>query len=365
MTNSRRAAERQPALTPVLKPPQPDRRAHVTASETRWLLLIHQIPPKPDYLRVKIGRRLARVGAIAIKNSVYALPPTPDAYEDFQWIVREIQEGGGDAFVSEASLVGDGLTDEDIRARFNAARNQDYGAILADARAVFATLRPQKVAPKRSGTDRNQARNSAPQGIEQELAKLRRRFETVNAVDFFSADAGSAVAALLSEIGQTIQRHRGSTAATKSARPIDGATWVTRRDVHVDRIGSAWLIRRFIDHRPRFRFVEPKRYTQLDGELRFDMFEAEYTHVGDACTFETLVNTFAPDDKALRDIAEIVHDVDCKDGKFGRPEAAGLARMIAGVAALYDRDDDRLERGRLLFDDLYAAFGGASRRSAR
>src|SRR5215831_9912999 len=134
MPSSPRAHVSQPTGT-TLQPLGPANRG---ASPTRWLLLIHQIPPKPDYLRVKIGRRLQRVGAVAIKNSVYVLPPTSDAYEDFQWIVREIEEGGGDAFISEASLVGEGLTDEGVRARFDAARNEEYNEILSDARAVLA-----------------------------------------------------------------------------------------------------------------------------------------------------------------------------------------------------------------------------------
>lgn len=121
-------------------------------------------------------------------------------------------------------------------------------------------------------------------------------------------------------------------------------------------------MRRFIDPRPRFRFVDPQRYTQAPGELRFDMFEAEYTHVGDACTFETLLAQFIPGDAELREIAEIVHDVDCKDAKYKREEAKGLARMIAGIAALFPKDEDRVERGAQLFDQLYAAFGGVMRR---
>jgi hypothetical protein len=195
---------------------------------------------------------------------------------------------------------------------------------------------------------------------EQELAKLRRRFEAVSAIDFFSAPEGTSVSAALADIQHAIQRQRIDQPASRPARAIDGATWVTRRDVHVDRIASAWLIRRFIDRRPRFRFVDPKRHTHVAGELRFDMFEAEYSHVGDACTFETLLAQFVPDDPALREIGEIVHDVDCKDAKFRRDEAPGLARTIAGIARLCERDEDRLERGRALFDELYAAFGGVS-----
>jgi hypothetical protein len=323
---------------------------------TRWLLLIHQIPPKPDYLRVKIGRRLQRVGAIAIKNSVYVLPVTPDAHEDFQWIVREIEEGGGDAFVSEASLVGEGLTDETVRARFDAARNEDYGAILTDARSLLSAVRraAKRSSPRKTGAGATGSRHA----LEHELAKLRRRDESVHTIDFFGAAKGVALAAILAELEHAIRRQTAGKSRRPTKRALDGATWVTRRDVHVDRIASAWLIARFIDRRPRFRFVDPKRYVHTTGELRFDMFEAEYTHVGDACTFETLATTFVLGDAALREIAEIVHDVDCKDAKFRRDEAPGLGRMIAGIAALCRRDEDRVERGTRLFDELYAAFGG-------
>jgi hypothetical protein len=321
----------------------------------RWLLLIHQIPPKPDYLRVKIGRQLQRVGAVPIKNSVYVLPLSPDADEDFQWIVREIEEGGGDAFVSEASLVGDGLTDDAVRARFDAARNEEYRAVLADGRTLLNVLRPPR---KRSRASKSDRPNGTKRGVEHELAKLRRRYESIAKLDFFSASDGRAAAEVLSAIHQTIRETEAADRVPPKGIRLDGKLWVTRRDIRVDRIASAWLIRRFIDRRPRFSFVDQKRHVHTQGELRFDMFEAEYTHVGDACTFETLLNRFALNDPALGEIAEIVHDVDCKEGKFRRDEAPGLARMISGIVALCPRDEDRIERGARAFDDLYAAFGG-------
>jgi len=352
MTAHSRISEKRGAAPATL------RAGHLTAGSTpvRWLLLIHSIPPKPDYLRVKISRRLQRVGAVAIKNSVYVLPPTSEAYEDFQWIVREIEDGGGDAFVSEASLVGEGLTDAAVRARFDAARSDDYRSILEEARSLLVAARRPTPRRRRAAPG---AKPATPQfSNEQELAKLRRRFEAVAAIDFFGAGEGQAASKVLGEIELTIRQQRAQTHRQGATMRFDGATWVTRRDVHVDRIGSAWLIRRFIDRRPVFRFVDPKRYAYTSGELRFDMFEAEYTHVGDACTFETLLGQFVPNDPALREIAEIVHDVDCKDAKFRRDEAAGLARLISGIATLCPRDEDRLERGARLFDDLYAAFGG-------
>ncbi len=313
------------------------------SAAARWLLLIHQIPPKPDYLRVKIGRRLQRVGAVAIKNSVYVLPSSPECREDFQWIVREIEESAGEAFVSEASLVGEGLTDAAVRARFDAARNEEYRSILADAKSLMRAARPKSEA---SGPAR-----------EHELAKLERRLASASAIDFFGASEQAAAAAAIESVRAGLRRQGAKRSARDAGRAIVGATWVTRRDVHVDRIASAWLVRRFIDRRPRFRFVETKTYEHRRGELRFDMFEAEYTDVGDACTFETLVSTFIPGDKALREMAKVIHDVDCKDAKFRRDEAPGVARMVEGIVALYARDEDRLEHGGTVFDALYAAFG--------
>jgi hypothetical protein len=139
-----------------------------------------------------------------------------------------------------------------------------------------------------------------------------------------------------------------------SGPQLRGRTWVTRQGIFVDRIASAWLIRRFIDPDARFTFVAPQGYVPAPGELRFDMFQAEYTHEGDRCTFETLLRRFALDDPALVPIAEIVHDIDLKDGKFGREDALGIERVLAGIAAAHADDATRLEHGAALFDGLYA-----------
>ncbi|HEX5832068.1 MAG TPA: chromate resistance protein ChrB domain-containing protein [Gemmatimonadaceae bacterium] len=313
---------------------------------TRWLLLIHQLPPKPDYFRVKIGRRLQRVGAVAIKNSVYVLPHGDEAYEDFQWIVREIAEGGGEASVCEASFL-EGLTNDAVVALFRDARDRDYGAIIEEASRVM------------------EAATSTPA----ELTRLRRRFTEVAALDFFGAGRGPAAEAAVARAEKIVREasrragtgRRESTPGTFAAaatdlRALRARTWVTRRAVHVDRIASAWLIRHFVDPAARFKFVAPAGYVPQPGELRFDMFDAELTHEGDRCTFETLLERLGLDDPALRAVAEIVHDVDCKDGKFGRPEAAGIAALIDGIAAAHEDDAARLERGGVVFSDLHAHF---------
>ena len=307
----------------------------------RWLLLIHQLPPKPDYFRVKIWRRLQRIGAVAIKNSVYVLPHTEQASEDFQWLRREIVAGGGEASVCQAAFV-DGLSDGQIEALFRAQRDAEYAEL---ARAAGEVARESGGGGERESSG--------------EMARLQRRLAEIAALDHFGALGRRAAEAALS---RARDRHksagRARTAAARPTRPLHGRTWVTRSGVYVDRIASAWLIRRFIDPKARFRFVAASDARTDPDELRFDMFEAEYTHEGDRCTFETLVARFGLTDPGLAAIGELVHDIDCKDGKFGRSETAGLERMIAGIVRRHAGDEARLERGAAVLDDLYEALRG-------
>jgi hypothetical protein len=241
----------------------------------RWLLLIHQLPPKPDYVRVKIRRRLRHLGAVPVKKTVYALPYGDESLEDFEWLRREIEADGGTAIIADAQFV-EGISDEELDAMLEAERSDPDGAD----------------SPRSSAIDRVQP----------------------------------------------------------------GRVWVTREAVNVDRIASAWLIRRFIDAEARFKFVPARGYQKRPSELRFDMFEAEYTHVGEDCTFQTLVRRFGLTDRGLRAIGEIIHDIDCKDDQFNRPETAGTAALIRGIVQAYDDDHKRIERGSAMLDDLYEFF---------
>jgi hypothetical protein len=131
---------------------------------------------------------------------------------------------------------------------------------------------------------------------------------------------------------------------------------VTRQGIHIDRIACSWLIRSCIDPKARFKFVPGKTYDPKKGELRFDMFDGEFTHVGDFCSFETLLDRFGLDSPALRAVGEIVHDIDLKDRKFKREEAAGIDRLISGICMAQKDDDERLRRGSAVFDDLSTYF---------
>jgi hypothetical protein len=322
------------------------------ASQNRWLVLIHQLPPKPSYARVKVWRRLQALGAVALKNSVYVLPNRDGAREDFEWLSQEVQQLGGSATVCEARLV-QGFDDQELEELFNAAREADYRQLLKDVRQVEASLRPTR------------RRAISLPAAQSEVAGLRKRHGVLAAIDFFGARGGEAVEAVLAELERTISR-TGQRAVTMT-RPEDlhGRVWVTRTGVHVDRIASAWLIRRFIDPDARFKFVAGRGYAPEPGELRFDMFEAEFTHQGDLCTFEVLCAQLDLADAGLRAIGEIVHDIDLKEDKHARPEVAGVARVLAGLAKSTREDPERIERGSRLFDDLYESFRSTSARKPR
>ncbi|MGH6960155.1 MAG: Chromate resistance protein ChrB, partial [Dongiaceae bacterium] len=200
-------------------------------------MLLHQLPPKPAYFRVKVWRRLQVLGAVSVKNSVYALPANDETREDFQWLLREIADGGGEACICEAKMV-DGLSDAEIRALFDAARDVDYRELAYEARAVGEALR--------QGPDATAESTAEPRA---KLQRLRKRFAEVVAIDFFGANGRETTEGLLAEL----EARLAADGAVPPERPasdlsdLRGRTWLTRRCIQVDRMASAWLIRRFID----------------------------------------------------------------------------------------------------------------------
>ena len=306
--------------------------------EEGWLLLIAQLPPKPDYLRVKLRRRVQRIGAVALRGAVYVLPNQPDAAEDFEWLRSELLADGADAIICAATPLA-GITEEELRKRFRDARGDEYVALAEEARTV--------------------ATSGSRDEVGRALPRLRRRLDEIGRVDFFGAmerfDAEGAINEL-TELGSS-----AADRAVDDARVERGRTWVTREGVFVDRIASAWLIRRVIDPDATFKFVTARGYEPRRGEVRFDMYQAEYTHEGDRCTFETLLRRFALDEPALHALAEIVHDIDCKDAKFARPEASGVESILRGLVSAHPADADRIVHGSAIFDALYAQLGGVTR----
>ena len=310
----------------------------------RWLILVHRIPPRPLYLRAKMRQRLADVGAVAVKNSVYLLPHGADALEDLQWIAQEITAGGGDAHLFAGDFV-DGVAGDAAVTQFREARNADYDALAADAHAAMKAARSA----------------AAVAELATAHVRLLRRLEEIRRIDFFDADRRAAAEEAIAAIEARLQKDRKEETRMLKANPeLRGKTWVTRPGVKVDRMASAWFIRRFVDPKARFRFADPAT-PKKEGELRFDMVGGDFTHEEDRCTFETLIGRVGLPDKGVRAIAEIVHDLDLKDGKYGCAEAAGVRMMLDGLMSRTDNDEERIERALVIFDDLHEALGTRKR----
>jgi hypothetical protein len=228
---------------------------------------------------------------------------------------------------------------------FDRARDEDYARIAAEAREIAARQSDE-------ASDRELAEMAS------QVARLRKQLDAVVAIDFFGANGRLAAQGLVSGLEAGLKKEDAVTAAEPAPAPgpLSNRIWVTRKGVQIDRIASAWLIRRFIDQEARFKFVPSNGYQPQPGELRFDMFEGEFTHRGDRCTFEVLLGHAGLADPALSAIGEIVHDIDLKDDKYGRAETAGVKSLIAGIAAPGADDEQRLARGAVLLDGLYDSF---------
>lgn len=310
----------------------------------RWYLLIHQLPPEPLYLRAKIRQRLAKVGAVALKNAVYVLPRLEDCLEDFEWIAQEAIAGGGEAHVCEADF-SDASTDAALIDRFRRERDADYGA-LSDSIREWS----------RKAKRRSRA-NPPEEDLASPLARARRRFDEISRIDFFRAKGRGEVERLLDALDRAIESEKRRGSLRQPPPPdITKHAWVTRKGIKVDRIASAWLVRRFVDPKARFRFIDPKREKARPGEISFDMVGGDFTHEGDRCTFETLLKRFQIADPSLQPVAEIVHEIDLRDEKYGRPETRGIERVLAGIFGASAEDEERLDRGFALFDELHGSF---------
>jgi len=301
-----------------------------------WLLLLLSLPPRPSSLRVRAWRRLRVLGAVPLRNSAYLLPDSSDRYEQFQWLAQEIQRDGGEATLLRVDRI-ENVKQPDVVRLFQEARNQDY-AVLADRyRKLLKGRRPR---------------------LGEELARLAREMERIAEIDFFEAPGRREVERAREAVEQRTATGRARPAG--AAPPLDldalkGRRWVTRPRPHVDRIASAWLIKRFVDPEAEFVFAPPD---QIPGDaIPFDMAGVDFGHHGEDCTFETLLRRTGLRDRKLAILAEIVHEADLKDQKFARDEARGIDLALRGLLSAIKDDHEALAHGLTLFDGLYATIG--------
>jgi hypothetical protein len=302
------------------------------------LLLLVGVPPSPSSLRVRVWRRLRSLGAVPLKRSAYLLPDTPERYEDFQWLAQEVQREGGDATLVRVHQI-ENMTEADVVAIFHEPRNQDYRQLAARYRKVLQSLDKKRPSAR----------------VQEELARLAKDHQRIRDVDFFGAFGGAEVRRLEEAIAMRTRRPetlRRELKPTLDLTKLRGRRWVTRPRPHVDRIASAWLIRRFIDPEATFVFANPGDFPA--DAIPFDTPNVELTHHGEDCTFETLVKRAGLRDRRLARLAEIVHEADLRDGKYSNEEARGIDAAIRGLLAASTDDAHVLELGRTLFEGLYA-----------
>ena len=298
---------------------------------TSWLLLLFSLPTNRNTERVAVWRRLKKMGAVQIKTSTYLLPDEQAQYEQFQWLAKQIRDYGGDSTLVRAQEI-EGLTREKVVAMFNEARAKDYAELRRSLQNFIA--RQKKIDAEEAAA---------------ELERLTRQFREFRAIDFFDSPRGHDVAMLLRRAEGP---RRARPLAVLDKKQYQGKTWLTRPRPEIDRVGSAWLISKFIDRKPKFVFAPTA--DAVPDAIPFDMLDAEFSHHGNNCTFETLTKRFVISDKSLVKIGEMIHDADLDDARFQRVEAVGIDRVLKGWAKQGLSDQEILRRGFECFDALYA-----------
>src|SRR6266478_1509910 len=299
-----------------------------------WLLLLYGLPAKGNSARVSLWRKLKKYGAIQLKTSAYVLPDRPEHYERFQWLATEIKESGGEATLIRVAQI-EGLADQQIVQMFNEARATEYKEVSQACQALL---------------------NGRKKGKETELAaefgRQQRRFREIKEVDYFKSPAADDTQMVLQRLEKILTpRGRAASQPRLAAKDFQGRTWLTRPRPGIDRAGSGWLVRRFIDPKAKFVFgTEPSKHPKA---LPFDMADVEFSHHSDDCTFETLVKRFGIEDKAVLKIAEMVHDADLEDGRYQRTECIGINCVLTGWAKSTMTDAELLTKGIECFEGLY------------
>jgi hypothetical protein len=314
-----------------------------------WVVFSYSLPKAGSTARVTVWRRLRSIGAVAPKAGVYVLPAREDCVEAFQWLAQEVEQSKGEALMMRVEHL-DGLPDAELIRAFQQARRRDYEEIDAAADQLEKSLRSRRNTGPRDSADARDA-----------LEKLRRWRTNIARIDFFNCPEGARVAAKLARIAETVSPRPTSEAivAEVAVASYRDQSWVTRPHPHVDRLACAWLIRRFINPHAVIRYA----HTPEPGEIAFDIAKAAFGHRGNLCTFETMVKAFRLDDPGVRAIAEIVHEIDLRDGRYARPETAGVDAVLQGWTTFPDAE--REAHGVALFEGLYAALSQAGPRLPR
>jgi hypothetical protein len=300
---------------------------------------LFNLPAKQSSDRVKVWRRLKKFGSVQLKTSTYVLPDEAVHYERFQWLAKEIVDTGGEATLVRVKDI-EGMPHAAMVAMFNDARARDYDEI---AEPLTRLIKDRK------------ARKTSAETFSSELEKIRRRFQEIKEIDYFQSSRGDDLQRLFQKAESLGSfKKKPETKARLRIEDYRGKTWITRPRPEIDRVGSAWLIRKFIDVGAKFVFANTP--AEFPTAIPYDMFEVEFSHHGDCCTFETLVERFRIRDRAVLRLAELIHDADVEDDKFHRIEGFGVEQIFKGWGKQGLKDQEILLKGFECFDGLYAQF---------
>lgn len=315
-----------------------------------WLIFFYSVPSRPVSSRMKVWRRLSKAGAIQFKGAVYILPFNDEHYELLQWLTSEVASMKGEAAFIKADMI-EAIKNSAIVELFNQQRESVYRIIEKKIEDIERKLNSVK-----KGADAKDNKKLSGQFI-----KHQKEFEEIRKVDFFVSKSGNALKKRLANLQAEVNKLSGlkvkaqiAVITPKRIENYKGKTWRTRKRPFVDRMASAWLIKRFIDKKAIFRFIDEKEIENIDKKsITFDIKDGEFTHRGDMCTFEVIVKSFNLKDKALKKIAEIVHEIDMKDDKYENMEARGIENILAGIRKTIKNDLEALEKGMAVFEMLY------------
>jgi hypothetical protein len=303
----------------------------VMREDSKWILLVFTLPTSKASERVQMWRKLQRFGSIPFRNAGSLLPNTPENQERFEWLATAIRASKGEASILQIQAIDD-VSSGDLQDQFRKVRTRDYMELIKDL---------QKLKPSAKGPSA-------------QVLRLRRRFEEIVAIDFFTSPLRRKAEEALAQAEQTGAKPSVSKEGGASKAEYQKRTWITRPRPGIDRVSSAWLISRFIDAKPKFIF--DNNPASHPDAIPFDMFQGVgFGHEGDHCTFETLCLAFDISDKRVLTLAHAIHDADLEDGKFGRHEGHAMNQILRGWAAQNVPDDQLLRRGMDLIEGFYSS----------
>jgi hypothetical protein len=306
----------------------------------KWLAFSYSLSAKSGSSpRVALWRRLRRLGAVASAGGVQVLPNRPECVEAFQWLAQELRQAGGEALVMYVEGFS-ALSDQQMVELFQAARAEEYAELnrqITEWESIISTSVEAEDRPK----------------LQDGLSKLRRQHADIARVDYFPSVEGARVTARLAQAAQALVVMESPVVEVPmvDAALYQNRRWTTRSRPHVDRLACIWLIRRLIDPSAEVNYGTPS----IPNDVTFDMQDADFGHVGNLCTFETMLRAFNLNEPALDVLAQIVHEIDLRDGLYARPETAGVDSVLAGWLAANLSDMELETHGIALFDGVHAA----------